>query len=740
MRRDEAGQAAGARKLFQPRRPRGEGQTAGRVPQVMQMESVECGAACLAMVCAYWGKWVPLDELRRMCGVGRDGAKAGNIARAAQRLGMEVHAYRFEPERLREKATFPCIVHWNAYHFVVVRGFKRGRVLINDPARGAYACDWEEFDRSFTGVCICMQPGEAFEPGGARPSVRRFILENLRDAKGALAFVAFTTLLSAFVGLMNPALSQVFVTRLLVERNENWLAPFMAVLVGVCVIQVATEVLSAVYLLKVQGKLDVSAASRFMWKALHLPVDFFSQRSVGDVSGRMSTTTRVSKELVSLVAPLVINMGMLAVYLVILVCYSPMLASVGLAATLVNVVCAIVVARQRTEISRVQARDWANLSAASLAGIQTIETIKASGAENGFFRQWAVYQAQANTQTVRSQNLSVSLGVVPQVASAVSNALVLVLGLLLVMQGEFTVGMVLAFQGYLAQFAAPAQQLVESLQALSEMRVDIERIEDVLTAQDDPALAAQGGSVPKPASLPQGRLEMRDVSFGYNALEAPLIKGLNLVVEPGRSVALVGGSGSGKSTIASLADGLVQPWEGQVLLDGADTRHVSRDVFTYAVSMVCQEPTIFAGTVADNIAMWDPAVSDAQIMRAARDAALHDEVLAMPGGYRHMLAEGGANLSGGQRQRVEIARALVRDPRILILDEATSALDAQTEERVMHAVRARGITLLIVAHRLSTVRDCDEIVVLDHGEVVERGRHDELMAAGGAYAALVRQG
>ena len=740
MRRDEVGQAAGARRLFQPRRPRGEGQTAGRVPQVMQMESVECGAACLAMVCAYWGKWVPLDELRRMCGVGRDGAKAGNIARAAQRLGMEVHAYRFEPERLREKATFPCIVHWNAYHFVVVRGFKRGRVLINDPARGAYACSWEEFDRSFTGVCICMQPGEAFEPGGARPSVRHFLLENLRDAKGALAFVAFTTLLSAFVGLMNPALSQVFVTRLLVERNENWLAPFMAVLVGVCAIQVATAVLSAVYLLKVQGKLDVSAASRFMWKALHLPVDFFSQRSVGDVSGRMSTTTRVSKELVSLVAPLIINMGMLVVYLVILVCYSPMLASVGLIAILVNVACAIVVARQRTEISRVQARDWANLSAASLAGIQTIETIKASGAENGFFRQWAVYQAQANTQTVRSQNLSVGLGVVPQVASAVSNALVLALGLLLVMQGEFTAGMVLAFQGYLAQFAAPAQQLVESLQALSEMRVDIERIEDVLAAQDDQAFAAHDAPAPGPMLSSQGRLEMRGVSFGYNALEAPLIKGLDLVVEPGRSVALVGGSGSGKSTIASLADGLVQPWEGQVLLDCTDISRVPRDAFAHAVSMVCQDPTIFADTVANNIAMWDPAISDAQVMRAARDAALHDEVLAMPEGYRHMLAEGGANLSGGQRQRVEIARALARDPRVLILDEATSALDAQTEERVMQAVRARGITLIIVAHRLSTVRDCDEIVVLDHGKVVERGRHDELMAAGGAYAALVRQG
>lgn len=727
------------------RRARGEGQAAGRVPQVMQMESVECGAACLAMVCAYYGAWIPLDELNRACGVGRDGAKASNIARAAQRLGLEVHAYRFEPERLRQKATFPCIVHWNSRHFVVVRGFRRGRVLINDPALGAYSCDWQTFDRSFTGICICLRPTDAFEQRGARPSVLGFAARNLHGAKPALAFVAATSLICALAGLMNPALAQVFVTRLLVERNEGWLAPFMAVLVGVCAIQVASSVLSAVYLLKVQGKLDVTAASRYLWKALHLPIGFFDRRSVADVSARLFTTASISKRLVGLLGPLVVNAGMLVVYLAILVCYSPPLAAVGLTATAVNMAAAFVAGRRRTEVSRVQVRDQANLACATLAAIQTVETIKASGAEAGFFRQWAAYQAQANAQLVRLQCLSARLGMVPQLASAACNALVLAGGILLVMQGEFAVGMVLAFQGYLAQFAAPAQQLIDSLQALTEMRVDMERVEDVISARDDAAFLASGPlSCERPdqalPARPKGRLEAKGLTFGHNALEKPLIEKFDLAVEPGRSVALVGASGSGKSTVANLLAGLSQPWEGQVLLDGAELATLPRCALTALMAVVSQEGSVFADTVANNIRMWDSSISDAQVVQAARDAALHDEILGLQDGYQHVLAENGADLSGGQRQRVQIARALVRNPRILVLDEATSALDARTEERVMRSIRARGVTLVVVAHRLSTVRDCDQIVVLDQGKVVERGRHDELMALDGAYAALIRQG
>lgn len=771
-------------RLVGAQKARGEGVAASRVPQIMQMESVECGAACLAMVCAYYDKWLPLAEVRRACGVGRDGAKAGNIARAAQKLGFTVHAYRFEPDRLREKATFPCIVHWNAYHFVVVRGFRGSKVLVNDPARGQYVFSAQEFDASFTGICICLQPGAGFQVEGRRPSLARFAARNLASAKEALAFVAFTTLIAAVVGLMNPVFSQVFVTRLLEQQNLQLVVPFMAVLVGVCAVQVIASALSDVYLRKIQGKLDVAAASGFFWKLLHLPLGFFAQRSVGDISSRLATTARLSQNLVSLLAPLVVNAGMLVVYLAIMIGYSPLLAGIGFAATAVNIAAASLVTNKRVEISRVQARDMANVSAATLAGMQTIETIKASGAENGFFRQWAVYQAQANQQKVRGQNLAAVLGVVPAAASAVANAFVLVVGLLLVLEGEFTVGMVLAFQGYLAQFAAPAQQMVDSLAAFAQMRVDMERIDDVMGAEDDVPLAVDAGdgaragapaatsagegaqvgvcveaglraevvagakaSAPAEAAAraalpdePAGRVELAGVTFGYNVQDKPLIAGFDLVVEPGTSVALVGASGSGKSTVGNLVAGLSQPWSGAVAIDGVRLQDIPRDVLTSMLSVVSQQASVFADTVANNIRLWDASISNAQVERAARAAAIHDDIMRMEGGYQHVLAEGGRNLSGGQRQRIEIARALAREPKVLVMDEATSALDSKTESVVMDNIRQRGITLVIVAHRLSTVRACDQIVVLDNGAVIERGTHDELMAAAGAYADLVRQG
>lgn len=725
-------------RLVGAQKARGEGVAAARVPQIMQMEAVECGAACLAMVCAYYGKWLPLSEARVLCGVGRDGARAGNIARAAQKLGFEVHAYRFAPERLRQKATFPCIVHWNSYHFVVIRGFKGGKVLVNDPARGEYKCSLDDFSSSFTGVCVCLQPTADFEPGGMRPSLLKFAARSLRDAKEPLAFVAFTTLIAAVVGLMNPTMSQVFITRLLEQQNYRLVAPFMTVLVGVCAVQVIASALSDVYLRKIQGKMDVTAASGFMWKLLHLPLEFFAQRSVGDIAGRLATASTLSQTLVRLLAPLLVNVGMLVVYMVIMICYSPLLAAVGFAATALNIVAALLVAKKCVEISRVQARDAANLRAATHAGLQTVETIKASGAENGFFRQWAVYQAQANEQRVRGQNIASLMECVPQAASSASNALVLVLGLSLVIGGEFTVGMVLASQGFLAQFFNPAQQMVNSFQSFAEMRADMERMDDVMESEQDPSFAVDGFA--SPGFEPQGRIVLSDVDFGYNRQDMPLLSGFDLVVEAGCSVAIVGASGSGKSTVGDLIAGLARPWSGTVSVDSVCLSQIDRQILTSMLCVVSQDACVMADTVANNIRLWDESIGDEQVECAARDAAIHDDIMHMEGGYSHLLAEGGRNLSGGQRQRIEIARALARNPRVLVMDEATSALDAKTESIVMENIRNRGITLVIIAHRLSTLRDCDQIVVLDHGAAIERGSHEELIAAGGAYAELVRQG
>lgn len=767
-------------------------QIAGKVPQVMQMEALECGAASLAMICAYYGKWLPLEQVRLDCGVSRDGSSALNVVRAARSYGLEAKGYRFEPESLREQGTFPCIVHWEFNHFIVVRGFKGDHVYVNDPARGEVRLTLEEFDRGFTGVTLQFAPTEAFEPGGEPSSVRGFALERLRGSMGALAFVAITSAVTALIGAVNPVLAQVFTDRLLGGQGEDWLMPFVIALALVGFVQVAVLVLHARYLLRLEGKLAVSSNASFMWKLLHLPMEFFSQRSAGDLSSRAASNTQVASQLVGQLAPLVINLAMLVFYLVVMVVYSPLLATIGLVATVANLVLARVISNKRVNIVRVQMRDQANLQAATVTGIDMVETIKASGAEEGYFQRWSGYQAGANNQQVSYVNLDVYLGAVPQLLTSLADVAVLMCGVTLVLQGSFTVGMIVAFQGFLAQFTKPATSLITTMQTFLEMRTDMERIQDVMEYEEDPLargmdeaeLAAVGvpgvgvsatAGVPSAAGTPasagaqgsdalaqadallaaldadtsadapapfeklRGEVAMRGVTFGYSRLAPPLIEDFDLHVEPGRSVAFVGPSGCGKSTLARLISGLYRPWEGEVLLDGRPLADIPRPVRTGSVAVVDQDIVLFEDTIAANIRLWDSSIEDYEVILAARDAQIHADIMERPGGYAARLSGDGAGLSGGQRQRVEIARALACDPTILVLDEATSALDASTEQQVMERIRRRGITLVVVAHRLSTVRDCDEIVVLDRGKVVERGTHDELWAAGGLYTRLVSQ-
>lgn len=710
-----------------------------KVPVVMQMEALECGAASLAMIMAYYGKWVPLEQLRVDCGVSRDGSNAKNVLIAARSYGLTAKGYRYEPDELKKSGSFPCIIHWNFNHFVVLNGFKGNKAVLNDPARGTYSVTMENFDKSFTGICLMFEPNEDFVPGGKPKSVLAFAKKRMKGAGVAVAFVIICTLIASLIGIITPAFSRIFLDRLLTGKNPEWFYPFIAALSVVSVIQIVVAAVETVFSNKINGKLAVIGNTTFLWKVLHMPLEFFSQRMAGDIQSRQSANAGVANALVDTFAPLVLNAIMMVFYLVVMLRYSPVLTLIGITSIIINMFISRIISQKRVNITRVQMRDLGKLSSATVSGIEMIETIKASGAENGFFKRWSGYQASVNAQRVKFAKLNQYLGMLPALVSSLCSALVLMLGVWYAMEGSFTIGMIMAFQGFLSAFSAPAVTLISAGQSLQEMRTSMERIEDVMQYPDDECYESEKDEEDDDASYAKlsGGLEMRNVTFGYSRLADPLIKDFNLTLKPGSQVALVGPSGCGKSTISKLISGLYKPWSGEILYDGRPLKEIDRNVFTGSIAVVDQDIILFEDTIANNIKMWDSSIEDFEMILAARDAQLHEDIMLREGGYQCKLTEGGKNFSGGQRQRLEIARVLAQDPTIIIMDEATSALDAKTEHDVVKAIKERGITCIIVAHRLSTIRDCDEIIVMDNGVEVERGTHYELYAKGGRYTELV---
>lgn len=708
-----------------------------KVPVVMQMEALECGAASLAMILAYYNKWIPLEQVRADCGVSRDGSNARNVLKTARSYGLTAKGYRYEPDDLKKNGSFPCIVHWNFNHFVVLDGFKGNKAYLNDPARGSYTVPMETFDKSFTGICLMFEPGEDFQPSGKPKSVLGFAKKRLAGTGTAIAFVVLTTLITSLIGIINPAFSRIFLDRLLTGRNPEWFGPFIAALALMALVQLVVQWIQAVYSLRINGKLAVVGNSTFIWHVLRMPMEFFSQRMAGDIQQRQDTNGSIANSLINTFAPLVLDAMMMVFYLVVMIRYSLPLTIIGLLSIVMNLVMSQVISKKRINITRVQMRDAGKLAGATVAGIEMIETIKASGAENGFFEKWSGYQASVNTQQVRFAKLNQYLGMVPGLVSSLSNTAVLILGVYLTMQGQFTVGMIMAFQGFLGSFSAPATSLISAGQTIQEMRTQMERIEDVM--EYPPDINDCGGLVDEGTEYDKlsGTMEMKNVTFGYSRLDAPLIENFSLTLKPGSRVAFVGSSGCGKSTLSKLISGLYQPWSGEILFDGRPMKDIDRSVFTGSLAVVDQDIILFEDSIRNNIKMWDDSIEDFEMILAARDAQLHEDIMQRDGGYDYKLTEGGKDFSGGQRQRMEIARVLAQDPTIIILDEATSALDAKTEYEVVKSIKERGITCIVVAHRLSTIRDCDEIIVMDRGKVVERGTHQELLAKNGLYAQLV---
>lgn len=702
------------------------------------MEAVECGAAALAIILAYHGRVVPLEELRVACGVSRDGSKASNIVKAARSYGLTPRAFRKEPADLRA-LPLPAIVFWEFNHFLVVEGFKRGRVYLNDPAIGPRHVTEEEFDTSFTGIVIIFEKTPEFQKGGQRPSLWRALSDRLEGSRRDLLYVMCVGLALVLPGMVLPAFTRIFLDQILVHGEKSWLRPMLLCMGLVIIIQAVLTWLQQNYLMRLETKLALKSSSRFFWHVLSLPIEFFAQRHGGEIATRVAINERVASLLSGQLASSLLGCFTAFFYLILLLQYDWVLTILGVVVAAANALLLIAVSRARKDGNMRVLQESGKLAGVTIGGLRNIETLKASGAEDSFFARWAGHHAKALVVKQQLGTFDQFLFSVPAFLLAANTTAILVVGGQRVMDGHLTIGTLVAFQTLMASFLAPVSTLVKLGGSLQQTEGDMNRLDDVLRYQKAPFLSdEQVDESLADRSRLSGHIEFRNVTFGYSRLEPPLIKDFNLEVLPGQRVAFIGRTGSGKSTLSKLASGLYEPWSGEILYDGVPRPRVPRNLFIASLGVVDQDIFLFSGTIRENLTMWDSEIPSPRVVKAAWDAEIHDTISLRRGGYEALISEGGGNFSGGQQQRLEIARALVGDPSILILDEATSALDPTTEEAITSNLRTRGCTCLIVAHRLSTIRDADQIVVLDNGSMVEQGRHKQLMEAGGAYARLMQ--
>ena len=709
-----------------------------RTPTMLQMQTAECGAACLGIVLGYFGRHEPLEKLRYACGVSRDGAKASNVLQAARDLGLVAKGFAINAFKVR-RAPMPCIALWNFTHFVVIEGFDHDTVWLNDPASGPRRVSSAQFNEAYSGVVLACTPGEHFTTNAKPPGAFGSILERIRTSRGAIAFVVLASIAFFVPGLLVPAFSRVYVDYVLIADQHRWLWPLLAVMVVTACFAGFLGWLLDYGLIRFYTKLQTVWSSSMMWRVLRLPVDYFAHRSGGDISNRIQSNGWLAWLVSGELSRALLGLTTLVIYALIMAQYDLFLTAIGVAFAAVNLISFAYASRQLQDKNKELHRDKGKSAGILMQGLRSIDTYQASGTETFFYNRWAGHHAKVTNADQSLGRTRAVLTAIPPFLGLLSTTAVLMVGGLRIMDGTLTIGMLVAFQGLMAAFTLPVKQVVDSSASLQETLGLMGRLDDVMRQEVDPEFRVP--RVAKPGiHMPRrlgGRVDLRQVRFGFSPLDPPLIEGFDLELAPGRWVALVGASGSGKSTVGKLLCGLLEPWSGEILIDDQPISRLPREILRDTLAVVDQNIALFEGTVMDNITLWDPTLPESRIVQSAKDACLHDEIASRPKGYRERIEEGGRNFSGGERQRIEIARALVTQPSVLLLDEATSALDAQTESQIISNLRRRGCTTILIAHRLSTIRDCDEILVLDHGRVVERGTHDTLIARDGAYRALV---
>jgi NHLM bacteriocin system ABC transporter peptidase/ATP-binding protein len=699
------------------------------------MEALECGAAALAMILAYYGKRVPLEELRVVCGVTRSGSKASSLVRAAGHYGLVGRGFRREVDQLHD-LPLPAIIHWNFNHYVVLDRLARRHAMINDPAEGPRKVAMTEFSDAFTGVVLTFTPTPDFVPGGRLNSFVWTMAGRLRGARGALLYILLASLCLVLPGAAIPAFTQVFVDEVLVAQLRGWVGPLLAGMAITAILRGALTWVQQRTSRRLAAKLAVTMTSGFIWHVLHLPRAFFAQRYSGDIAARVIANDTVATFLSGPVPVMLSGAVTVAAYLAVMACYDIALATIGLALVLANVALLAMTRRHRANLARRLTMLDGRASAVAVDMVRSIETIKAAGLEQPSFARWAGFQARALSAEQEQARWSALFVMIPGLIQALAMVAVLGLGSLRVIDGTMSIGTLVALQALVASLGEPIAAIARFTGQLQMATSELARLDDVLRHQRDPLREGLPEGLTAP-TVAAGLLELDQVTFGHGRLDPPLIENLALTIRPGMRVALVGASGSGKSTIGALAAGLYRPWAGQVRLDGMPIDAWVPEALAATMAYVDQEVFLFEGTLRDNLTLWKPSVADEVLERALADAAVLADIERRPGSLDCRVEEAGRNFSGGQRQRIEIARALVGDPALLVLDEATAALDPLVEMQIDNNLRRRGCACLLIAHRLSTIRDCDEIVVLEAGRVLERGTHTQLLASAGAYHRLI---
>ncbi|TAJ24636.1 MAG: NHLP family bacteriocin export ABC transporter peptidase/permease/ATPase subunit [Reyranella sp.] len=706
-----------------------------RTPTVLQMEMTECGPTSLAIVLAHFGRYVPLEQLRVACGVSRDGSKASSIVRAARDFGLDARGYRLEVDEVLE-GPFPVVVFWNFNHFLVVEGASKNRVFLNDPAIGPRTVTHKEFAESYTGVTLRFEPGPSFTRGGMAPSLLGQLAHRLEGFGPVIGFTAWIALMMVLPGIALPGAAQIFVDEILVKQFEGWIGPLLVGLGVMLLLQLGLSIVQEFALLRIELRLALDQSARFVWHVLRLPIEFFGQRFAGDIAKRITANDNVAKLLARDCGHAAAACFTAVFFGITMLFYNVTLGVIAIVGVGVNVVALAVVRRALTDVALRLQTEEGKLYAISVVGLQSIETLKSTGTEGDFFAKWAGHHARALNSEQKLSVYQQAGNLVPPFVSSLTAAAVLGVGALEVMDGHMSVGTLVAFQSLLMSFSGPIAQMVATASKMQQASADLARLDDVLHYGRDWRFP---DTPPAPIeTFAAGRLTLSDVSFGYNPLDPPLVEGFSLDVAPGQWVALVGASGSGKSTVGKMITGLYPPRGGEIRIDGHTLAEWGRERLAHIVASVDQDIRLFEGTLRDNVTLWDETVSHRTLLSAVEDAGLVDVMQNLAGNLEGVIEESGRNLNGGQRQRIEFARAFVQEPAVLVLDEATSALDSRSESEILDAVRRRGMTCVLVAHRLSTIRDCDEIIVMDQGKIVERGTHASMVEAGGPYSRLIR--